>query len=460
MRALTKEASNKTPSSRSAKMSNDVSPTVQRTPWHELHQTLGNQGVQRLLRTRAIQAKLRVSQPGDIHEQEADRIAEQVMRMPAPGERKEAPCAACADGGSTCSKCAARDAVVQRRVGDPGSDSAGASAPDNLLQALGPGRPLDSDTRAFFEPRFGQDFSRVRVHADARAVESARDVNALAYTVGRDVVFGAAQYAPGTSGGKKLLAHELAHVVQQGAARTGSRNYQADAGAAAGNRQPAMANHAPMLQRRAAPYIKKITVHLEPLQSADLEWEGTPPGDAPGSDHFTVSTGKGYGDPGDPPGTCTRNCCSDPMTQCAPPWNQPDKVGACCTYYGSNFWTGTPVAEHNTWKWWTPIQPWYSSRGIALHQHTEVTGHPIGHGCVRMEEPNAKRIFDYSNGRRTNVTTDGRAAPVACAEDRRCPGAGGAAPSPRGAVRETGSEDARFAVDSESAVPGLEGVMT
>jgi hypothetical protein len=77
-----------------------------------------------------------------------------------------------------------------------------------------------------------------------------------------------------------------------------------------------------------------------------------------------------------------------------------------------------------------------------------------------MEEPNAKRIFDYSNGRRTNVTTDGRAAPVACAEDRRCPGAGGAAPSPRGAVRETGSEDARFAVDSESAVPGLEGVMT
>jgi len=148
------------------------------------------------------------------------------------------------------------------------------------------------------------------------------------------------------------------------------------------------------------------------------------------------------------------------MTQCAPPWNRPDKVGACCTYYGNNFWTGTPVEEHNTWKWWTPIQPWYSSRGIALHQHTEVTGQAIGHGCVRMEEPNAKRIFDYSNGRRTNVTIDGRAAPVACAGERRCPGASGAAPSPRGAVHETGSEDARLALDSTSAVPGLEGVMT
>ncbi|MGB9632210.1 MAG: DUF4157 domain-containing protein [Chloroflexaceae bacterium] len=79
-----------------------------------------------------------------------------------------------------------------------------------------PGQPLDAETRAFMEPRFGHDFSRVRVHTDARAAESARAVNALAYTVGRDVVFGAGQYAPGASAGRRLLAHELAHVVQQG----------------------------------------------------------------------------------------------------------------------------------------------------------------------------------------------------------------------------------------------------
>ncbi len=78
-----------------------------------------------------------------------------------------------------------------------------------------PGQPLDAQTRAFFEPRFGHDFSQVRVHTDARAAESSQAVNALAYTVGRQVVFGAGQYAPETSAGQKLLAHELTHVVQQ-----------------------------------------------------------------------------------------------------------------------------------------------------------------------------------------------------------------------------------------------------
>src|SRR5205085_6372561 len=78
-----------------------------------------------------------------------------------------------------------------------------------------PGQPLDTGTRAFMEPRFGHDFSQVRVHTDTQAAESARAVNALAYTVGRDVVFGAGQHSPETSGGKRLLAHELTHVVQQ-----------------------------------------------------------------------------------------------------------------------------------------------------------------------------------------------------------------------------------------------------
>jgi len=78
-----------------------------------------------------------------------------------------------------------------------------------------PGKPLDSATRSFFESRLGHDFGGVRVHTDARAAESAAAVNALAYTVGRDVVFGAGRYAPDASDGRRLLAHELAHVVQQ-----------------------------------------------------------------------------------------------------------------------------------------------------------------------------------------------------------------------------------------------------
>jgi Domain of unknown function (DUF4157) len=79
-----------------------------------------------------------------------------------------------------------------------------------------PGQPLDVGTQAFMGSRFGHDFSGVRVHTDERAAQSARSVNALAYTVGRDVVFGAGQYAPSTTAGKRLLAHELTHVVQQG----------------------------------------------------------------------------------------------------------------------------------------------------------------------------------------------------------------------------------------------------
>lgn len=82
-----------------------------------------------------------------------------------------------------------------------------------------PGQPLDADLRAELEPRFGHDFSRVRVHTDARAAQSARAVNALAYAIGRDIVFGAGQYAPSTHQGQQLLAHELAHVVQQATTR-------------------------------------------------------------------------------------------------------------------------------------------------------------------------------------------------------------------------------------------------
>jgi hypothetical protein len=78
------------------------------------------------------------------------------------------------------------------------------------------GHPLDEGTRTFFETRFGHDFSRIRIHTDARAGESAQAVDALAYTVGQDLVFGPGQYAPGTAAGTRVLAHELTHVVQQG----------------------------------------------------------------------------------------------------------------------------------------------------------------------------------------------------------------------------------------------------
>lgn len=118
------------------------------------------------------------------------------------------------------------------------------------------------------------------------------------------------------------------------------------------------------------------------------------------------------------------------------------------------------MEEHNTWKWWTPVQPHYSARGIALHQHPDVTGQPIGHGCVRMDEPNAKRIFDFSNGQKTNVTIDGIAAPVACEADRQCTTTGGkgAGTGPSRAQEKT--EENSTAMESQEGIPGQEGMLT
>jgi cell wall-associated NlpC family hydrolase len=106
---------------------------------------------------------------------------------------------------------------LQKKAIDGNGSSSGPvpSIVDEVLHS--PGQALDAPARAFFEPRFGHDFSQVRVHADATAAESARAVNALAYTVGRNVVFGAGQYAPRTNAGQRLLAHELTHTIQQAA---------------------------------------------------------------------------------------------------------------------------------------------------------------------------------------------------------------------------------------------------
>lgn len=122
----------------------------------------------------------------------------------------------CACGGTLgpsgeCAEC--RRKRLQRRAT---SQTKLATVPPIVNEVLqSPGQPLDTATRAFMEPRFGHDFGRVRVHADETAARSAEAVNALAYTVGRDVVFGAGQYAPRTSAGRRLLAHELTHTVQQ-----------------------------------------------------------------------------------------------------------------------------------------------------------------------------------------------------------------------------------------------------
>lgn len=112
-----------------------------------------------------------------------------------------------------CAECRKKRLSLQRRAVNEAGPEVAPMIVHEVLRS--PGRPLDPTTRSFMESRFNYDFDKVRVHTDATAAESARAVNALAYTVGRDVVFAARQFAPGLDSGKKLLAHELTHVIQQ-----------------------------------------------------------------------------------------------------------------------------------------------------------------------------------------------------------------------------------------------------
>ena len=122
--------------------------------------------------------------------------------------------------GGECLECAKKKNLLQRKQ----HDTTGATTVPPIVHKVlnSPGRPLDGASRAFMEPRLGHDFSQVRVHTDDMAVESARAVNALAYTVGRDIVFGNSHATAGTEQSRALLAHELTHVVQQRQAATAS----------------------------------------------------------------------------------------------------------------------------------------------------------------------------------------------------------------------------------------------
>jgi len=112
-----------------------------------------------------------------------------------------------------CAECRRERLVLQRRTT---SQVEPATIPSIVHEVLSsPGQSLDANTRGFMESRFGHDFSKVRVHTDAKAAESAREVNALAYTVGRSIVFRTGKYLPETLAGKQLLAHELTHTIQQ-----------------------------------------------------------------------------------------------------------------------------------------------------------------------------------------------------------------------------------------------------
>jgi len=148
-----------------------------------------------------FQPKLTVNLPGDKYEQEADAMADQVMRMIV--QRK-------------CKHCEEEEKRIQRKGTDSATPAVDEGFESYVASLHGRGTVLSQSERDFFEPRFGYDFSNVRIHTGGDAAQSADRINALAYTAGTHIVFNTGQYRPGSENGKRLLAHELTHVVQQG----------------------------------------------------------------------------------------------------------------------------------------------------------------------------------------------------------------------------------------------------
>ncbi len=165
-------------------------------------------------KTLFFQPKLTVNQPNDTYEQEADAMADKVMRMgdtqssffkPNPNNAIQRKCQACEE----------EETHVHRKEGD-GNEVQGSNELDSYVSSLSSsGQQISQTSRSFFEPRFGHDFSNVKIHTDAVAAKSAQSINALAYTTGNNIVFNSGQYSPDSDSGKKLMAHELTHIVQQ-----------------------------------------------------------------------------------------------------------------------------------------------------------------------------------------------------------------------------------------------------
>ena len=191
-----------------------------------LQQTAGNAVVQKMFKSGTLQAKLRLVHRGDKYEQEADKVAEQIVQMGEPAihpasARKEAvqPNPMTARMTPLIQKQAVEkeEEEVQLQASQPTARTPGVSSDlsSGIESLKGGGQPLPEGTRAFMEQRFGYDFSRVRVHTDNHAAETVQALKANALTTGQEIAFGAGQYSLQTAQGQKLLAHELTHVVQQ-----------------------------------------------------------------------------------------------------------------------------------------------------------------------------------------------------------------------------------------------------
>lgn len=333
-------------------------------------------------------------------------------------------CASC--GTPSRGEC---DACMKKRVqrlADSGAPATPASGGADLAGLERGGVPLANPLRGRLEPLFGASFADVRVHDDAASHQAARDLHAHAFTVGQHVHFAASRYRPAQRDGLHLLAHELAHTIQQrgglsapAAAGAGIDAHDAPLEREADRHADAVvAGHATQvrstantvspsrrLQRRWDPprpgdchdiepgrWLKKVVVEQETPQSVTLHWsDGT-------LETSGCSTGKGH-------------CCVDTPEGTTCDRQRSRQTGSNCTPIssGAEFPIIDRRREHNTWQFWNTFVP--SPRSIALHEYPVVDGTPLSHGCVRLPLDTARHIFCGERQNRTMVEVRGFARP-------------------------------------------------
>lgn len=318
----------------------------------------------------AFPGKLQMNRPSDHYEQEAERVANQVMRM--------TDAAAAMPGRDRARASSASADAIHYAASLP---AAGRTAPPTVNESMrSHGRPHLATDQTVFGGRLGHDFSGVRIHTDDRAAKSAQAVSALAYTAGQHIVFGPGRYAPRSSEGRRLLAHELTHTIQQTNTASPSVMGVWDKAAECSN--------APTNK-----WIQKVVVNQETPQRAAIHWsDGSTESDE-------CSSGKGH-------------CCVDAS----------NPSGVACTVErsrtnGSNCTPitramGYPVRnrvrDHKGVEFWTEFVP---HRAIALHQYAPVDGSPLSHGCVRLHRDFATKIFCSVRQNATWVQVHGFARP-------------------------------------------------
>lgn len=332
--------------------------------------------------------------------------------VPAGVLQRKCACVGKSNGEAQCPHCRAKkEGLLQRKSTLSGELDEVPRIVHEVVRS--PGQPLDPAIRSFMEPRFGHDLTNVRVHNDAMAADSASAVNAIAYTVGRHLVFGIGQFSPETSDGRQLLAHELTHAAQQRfAANDSALNIQsvdpdprleAEAEAAgdtayndisSNSSLPGLAlQRQPSGRRTRAPIITDILVNQNSPQQVTATF----------SDGHTetgeCSTGKGHCCFDDSAGTAEGGACSKARST---------QVGNNCTPVGDFTVTNKIPETSGGVRLWTQF---HDAKSVALHEYSPVDGTPLSHGCVRLHEPLARVVFEGSRIGVTRVRVDGLARP-------------------------------------------------